>query len=141
MWYVYPEEHINASEYAAKSIGSFFILLNQLVPLALIINIEIAKIAYSFYMEADAEFINPQTNDGLSIQNMNIHEELGQINYILCDKTGTLTQNELVFKGLIANGKEYLGQSRKILSKFSSDELLNFTRCILLCHDAFLMGD
>lgn len=31
---------------------------------------------------------------------MNLHEELANISYIFCDKTGTLTQNELVFKRL-----------------------------------------
>ena len=31
---------------------------------------------------------------------MNLHEELANISYIFCDKTGTLTQNELIFKNL-----------------------------------------
>lgn len=31
---------------------------------------------------------------------MNLHEELANISYIFCDKTGTLTQNELIFKKL-----------------------------------------
>ena len=38
---------------------------------------------------------------------MTLHEELGQINYILSDKTGTLTKNELVFKKFACNGKVY----------------------------------
>ena len=42
-------------------------------------------------MEYDAEFMSPETSTWFSVQNMNIHEELGQINYILCDKTGALT--------------------------------------------------
>ena len=35
---------------------------------------------------------------------MNIHEELGTIDYMFCDKTGTLTKNELSFKYLAALG-------------------------------------
>ena len=72
---------------------------------------------------------------------MSIHEELGQINYILCDKTGTLTQNELFFRGLIVNGQSFIGKTLDILNNFSRDELRNITRCVLLCHDAFVMGD
>lgn len=35
------------------------------------------------------------------IQSSNLNEELGQINYIFSDKTGTLTQNDMVFKKVI----------------------------------------
>lgn len=32
------------------------------------------------------------------VKNSNLHEDLAQIDYMFCDKTGTLTQNELIFK-------------------------------------------
>lgn len=40
------------------------------------------------------------TLDKLRVNNMNLLEDLADIRYIFCDKTGTLTQNELVFKEL-----------------------------------------
>lgn len=42
---------------------------------------------------------------------------------------------------MIANGKEFIGDPKDIKTKFSSDELSNLIRCILLCHDAYIMAD
>lgn len=34
-----------------------------------------------------------------------MHEEIGQIQYLFCDKTGTLTKNLLVFKQMAILGE------------------------------------
>ena len=34
------------------------------------------------------------------VRNMNMIEEMAEIEYVFCDKTGTLTQNELLFKAI-----------------------------------------
>ena len=39
------------------------------------------------------------------VQNYSLHEDLGQIDYLFCDKTGTLTKNELVFNKWACMGR------------------------------------
>ncbi|CDW80053.1 probable phospholipid-transporting atpase ih [Stylonychia lemnae] len=142
--YIFPEENPDPTFYAGTGFASFYILMNSFIPLSLVITLEISKLWYSKFIEDDAEMITI-VDDGASIdscrvQNMTIHEELGNINYILCDKTGTLTQNELVFKAFATNQLVFEGIIEEILSKSqsfkNSEDYLNFWRCLCLCHDA-----
>jgi magnesium-transporting ATPase (P-type) len=74
---------------------------------------------------------------------MQLPEELGAVNHIFCDKTGTLTKNELEFRGLSSSGNLCLGKdTRKILEQvyvnnsFITEMLF---KCFVLCHDVIPM--
>ena len=55
MKYIYPEPTINATSYAGNVYATYYILFNSLIPLALLISLEIGKLAYSRIMEDDLE--------------------------------------------------------------------------------------
>lgn len=74
--------------------ASFYLLNNSFIPLDLVVLIDMAKILYTVYLESD------MSTFGLQVKNMSLHEDLAQVEYLFCDKTGTLTQNELRFRGL-----------------------------------------
>ena len=48
-----------------------------------------------------------QTKIYASVQSSRLNEELGQVQHIFSDKTGTLTCNEMIFKKLTVNGLAY----------------------------------
>ena len=72
----------------------FIILFSYIIPISLRINLDMAKLVYSWFIGRDDKI--PDT----VVRSSTIPEELGRISYLLTDKTGTLTQNEMVFKKL-----------------------------------------
>ena len=53
---------------------------------------------------------------------LNIPEELGQIQYVFCDKTGTLTENNMVFKRCTVGGQDFAHNT--ITTKFGTSTSL-----------------
>jgi phospholipid-translocating ATPase len=72
----------------------FILLFSYIIPISLRVNIDMAKTVYSWFIQHDKEI--PST----LVRSSTMSEELGRISYMLSDKTGTLTQNEMIFKRL-----------------------------------------
>lgn len=70
----------------------FIVLLCSIIPISLKINLDMAKSFFSKKISAD------KLIDGAIARNSTIPEELGRVEFIFSDKTGTLTKNEMVFK-------------------------------------------
>lgn len=90
--------------YALRTFMSIYLIVNQFVPLDLVAAIEIVKLVYTKLMEEDVEMMvedyDMRNVQGLRANHLGLHEELALVDYIFCDKTGTLTKNEMVFRAL-----------------------------------------
>ena len=48
-----------------------------------------------------------EKGEGVRCKSFNITEDLGQVEHVLCDKTGTLTENKMSFKSCFVLGRDF----------------------------------
>lgn len=63
----------------------YLILLSSIIPISMRVNLDFAKLIYCYRINIDEDI------EGTVARNSTIPEELGRIQYLLTDKTGTLT--------------------------------------------------
>ncbi|EGG19761.1 ATPase [Cavenderia fasciculata] len=133
LWYIYLFRYI--------------LLFSSIIPISMRVNLDLGKTVYSWMMMKDDQI------PGTVVRSSTIPEELGRIEYLLTDKTGTLTQNDMVFKklhlGTISFTKDSLAdlenelkssyqlnrQSTSARKKNISSKVRESITAIALCHN------
>ncbi len=86
---------------------TFVIAYNNLIPISLIVMMEIIKYYQALLINSDLDMYHAPTDTPALCRTSSLVEELGQIDYIFSDKTGTLTRNEMEFKMASIGGYSY----------------------------------
>ncbi len=98
------------------NIFRFLLLLSSIIPISLRVNLDFAKIIYSYKISNDDNI------QGTIARNSTMPEELGRIQYLFTDKTGTLTQNEMIFKQICFESGNFTDESMEELGSILEDE-------------------
>ncbi|GLA13951.1 hypothetical protein AnigIFM62618_011369 [Aspergillus niger] len=95
---------------AVEGVVAFWVgvvLFQNLVPIALYISLEIVRWIQALFIFFDQHMYYERLQMSCVPKAWNISDDIGQIEYIFSDKTGTLTQNVMEFKKCTVNGVAY----------------------------------
>jgi len=85
---------------------TYWVAYSHLIPISLYVVLEMVKIGQAKLIDFDVRIIDKETGASLC-RNSDLIEELGQVEFIFSDKTGTLTCNIMEFKCCSVNNVVY----------------------------------
>ena len=105
------------------------------------IQIETQRFIGTKFFEWDVEMYDAASDQPARANNSNLNEDLGQVEYLFSDKTGTLTENEMIFKQFslddaiygYGDGLVYSLDSNKAVS-LQVEKMRQFFEVLTVCH-------
>ncbi|KAJ4851641.1 putative phospholipid-transporting ATPase 4 [Turnera subulata] len=120
-WYMQPwnaKKSLYDPNSPAKSglahLVTALILYGYLIPISLYVSIEVVKVCQARFIDQDIHMYDDETGNTAEARTSNLNEELGQVDTILSDKTGTLTCNQMDFLKCSIAGTAYGVRSSEV---------------------------
>ncbi|XP_050933333.1 phospholipid-transporting ATPase IF isoform X1 [Lates calcarifer] len=132
---------------------AFLVLYNFIIPISLYVTVEMQKFLGSFFIGWDLDLYHEESDQKAQVNTSDLNEELGQVEYVFTDKTGTLTENEMQFRECSINGTKYREVNGKLVPEGMTDdspdgstphlisEELLFLKAVSLCHTVQISYD
>ncbi|RMC06567.1 hypothetical protein DUI87_16004 [Hirundo rustica rustica] len=152
-----PEKKRNLFLQAFTDFLAFMVLFNYIIPVSMYVTVEMQKFLGSYFIAWDEEMFDEDTGEGPLVNTSDLNEELGQIEYVFTDKTGTLTENNMEFVECCIEGHVYIPHvicNGQILHDCTGIDMIDsspgssgkereelFFRALCLCHTVQVKDD
>ncbi|XP_064263907.1 phospholipid-transporting ATPase IH isoform X4 [Passer domesticus] len=152
-----PEKKRNLFLQAFTDFLAFMVLFNYIIPVSMYVTVEMQKFLGSYFIAWDEEMFDEGTGEGPLVNTSDLNEELGQIEYVFTDKTGTLTENNMEFVECCIEGHVYVPHvicNGQILHDCTGIDMIDsspggsgkereelFFRALCLCHTVQVKDD
>ncbi|KAH8304501.1 hypothetical protein KR059_011394 [Drosophila kikkawai] len=123
MPYLGPPTNFNSAWQIFEDFLSFLLLFNYMVPISAYMNIELYRIFGMHFMHNDLHLYDEETDQPCRVNASNLNEELGQVNILFSDKTGTLTKNLMKFVNCYVSGQSFQLQKTQLLCQDTGEQL------------------
>lgn len=108
---------------ASRLVFSNYILYSYLVPLSLYVMIEICRFTHALFIKNDQRM--RVDNISSVCHSSEVIEDMGMIEYVLMDKTGTITKNSMTLKALHLAGENTISDANTRLSDIRNNSRAN----------------
>lgn len=99
--------NFNAATAFFLDLCTYWVLYSNLLPISLFVTIDIVKYWQAILINSDMDMYYDKTDTPAVCRTSSLVEELGQVEYVFSDKTGTLTCNQMDFRQCSIAGMQY----------------------------------
>ncbi|XP_055869059.1 phospholipid-transporting ATPase IF-like isoform X2 [Biomphalaria glabrata] len=143
--FVTKESFSNEALKAIETALAFMVIYNYIIPISLYVTVELQKFLGSIFFGWDVEMYDPSVDERAKANTSDLNEELGQVEYLFTDKTGTLTENTMAFRRCCIGKRQFEMIDGHLCERTPeqidlnhavtfTDEINEFIRVLSLCH-------